>query len=103
MSKHEGVAKIDIFISFRYKEAENEALLLKDHFEKKGLVVFVCPKSCPGIDLVPMIAKFITMAKLVILLKSRTFGLKTDSFGYEIFREDSVLNYSMNFETQDLQ
>jgi len=73
--------KIDIFITFRYEEAETEAIAIQNYFVQKGFSVFVCPRSCPGEDLVPMIATAISTAKLVVLLRTRTYGKPTDSYG----------------------
>ncbi|KAF5836740.1 ankyrin repeat-containing domain protein [Dunaliella salina] len=74
--------KIDVFVSFRVKEAEPEAIALKRALEAENLSVFCSSVDIPkGSDWVQTIAEALRASTLVAVLATPTYGSRgTDSF-----------------------
>ena len=77
-------AETDIFISFRYIEARNQAIKIEAGLKKKGFRVFRSGELGESSDrevrdnLGKTIIKAIDQAKMVIFMGSRTYGTKTN-------------------------
>ena len=81
----------DIFISFRFAEAETEANALKAALEARGYKTFVSNET-PGSDLQEAIAIAIGQSRLQVLLATKTYGKKTNQ-QYSTYQE---MNYAVN-------
>ncbi|KAF5828551.1 ankyrin repeat-containing domain protein [Dunaliella salina] len=75
--------KIDVFVSFRVKEADTEAIALKRALEAENLSVFCSSVDIPrGADWVRTITAALHAASMVVVLATPTYGSEgTDSFG----------------------
>ena len=83
--------KYDIFISFRFAEAETEAKALQVALEKRSYKAFVSNET-PGSDLQEAISVAIGDSKLQVLLATKTYGKKTNQ-QYSTYQE---MNYAVN-------
>ena len=81
----------NIFISFRFAEAEGEAIALKAALEDRGYRTFVSNET-PGADLQEAIATALGQSSVQVLLATRTYGKKTNQ-QYSTYQE---MNYSLN-------
>ncbi|KAF5829708.1 ankyrin repeat-containing domain protein [Dunaliella salina] len=77
-----GQRKADVFISFRVKEAQNEAVALKRALEAENISTFCSSVDIPeGADWVRTITSALHAAQLVVVLATPTYGSPgTDSF-----------------------
>jgi hypothetical protein len=69
---------VDVFISLRFAEAKTEAETLKTALEASGMRVFLCAVNA-GDDLHGKIAAAMVAAKLVVIMGTATYGMKTNS------------------------
>ena len=81
----------DIFVSFRFAEAEAEANALKAALEAEGYKTFVSHET-PGSDLQEAIGVAIGESRLQVLLATKTYGKKTNQ-QYSTYQE---MNYAVN-------
>jgi WD40 repeat protein len=74
-----------LFISLRFAEAGNEANLLKNALEAKGISTFLCAVE-PGGDICTEIVNALHDCQLAIILGTKTYG-KDTGVGYSTFEE----------------
>jgi len=65
----------DIFLSFRFGEAMDEARELRNALRARGLYAYIC-EIPPGKDIVEAIVKKLSSARLVVILGTQTYGCK---------------------------
>lgn len=71
------MAKIpDVFISLRFAEAHEEAKVLRDALEQRGVSCFLCAVA-PGEDLWESITNALDTARLAVVMGTRTYGEDT--------------------------
>ena len=80
-----------MFISFRFKESEKEAIALKGALEARGHRTFVSNETA-GSDLQEAIATAIDQSKVQVLLATKSYGTKTNQ-QYSTYQE---MNYALD-------
>jgi hypothetical protein len=74
-----------VFISLRFKEAANEANILKSALEAKGISTFLCAVH-PGGDIAREIVYALHNCQLAIIMGTKTYG-KDTGIGFSTFEE----------------
>jgi hypothetical protein len=74
-----------LFISFRFAEARNEANLLKNALEAKGISAFLCAVHPVG-DIAREIVNALHGCQLAIIMGTKTYGKDTGA-GFSTFEE----------------
>eukprot|EP01038_Epipyxis_sp_PR26KG_P006872 gene6872-9413_t len=85
------VDEVDVFISFRFSEAVNEAKILKRELQLHNIKVFLCDVVKVGEDLQTKISEPLASSKVQVLLATKTYGLKTNS----LFSTRQEMNHSI--------
>jgi WD40 repeat protein len=75
----------ELFISLRFAEAGNEATLLKNALESKGISTFLCAVH-PGGDIAREIVNALHGCHLAIIMGTKTYGKDTGA-GFSTFEE----------------
>ena len=96
---HAGVAhqamiigeKTEVFISFRFDEAEREAYELHAQLRMLGVNAFVSIDLPGGVDLQEAIAEAMFDAKVHVMLGTETYGIKTN----ELYSTRQEMNYAL--------
>ena len=96
MSSAEGpttteAAPVEVFISFRFAEAEAQAKELQQALQGQGLKTFVSNEA-PGASLQEAISSALGQSRVQVMMATRTYGKKTN----ETFSTLQEMNYALN-------